>query len=312
MDRMYRRRSRARAQVIAIFGPTGVGKTAVALALADRLRALGERPVAVSADALQIYAGLETLTGVASAAEREVLEHRLVAFLPLQESFSAGRYARLAHGEIDASLAAGERPIVVGGTGLYLRAALADLDMPPPPVSGARERWSAELEQHGPEALYAELARRDPASAARVGARDRQRLVRALELLDSGEQPPTAQPSQLWTREMRHRTLLIGLTMERAALYARIDARVERMVAAGVVDEVARAHAANASDSARKALGFQELLAGDIDAMKRRSRNYARRQLTWMRKLADTHVIDLTARSPGDAAQQIACMARAG
>src|ERR1700758_4267830 len=129
--------------VIALFGPTGVGKTAVAVALARRLRARGEDPVAVSADALQVYEGLETLTGVASAAEQAALEHRLVSFLPIDASFSAGQYAELAHAEIDGLLAAGRRPIVVGGTGLYLRAALAELDLGPPPAAGARERWTA-------------------------------------------------------------------------------------------------------------------------------------------------------------------------
>src|SRR5919112_1133889 len=119
-------------QVIAIFGPTGVGKTAVAVALADRLRGRGEDPVAVSADALQVYRGLETLTGVASAEEQARLEHRLVSFLPVTETFSAGAYAERAHTEIDALLAEGRRPIVVGGTGLYLRAALADLELRPP------------------------------------------------------------------------------------------------------------------------------------------------------------------------------------
>ena len=114
-----------------LFGPTGIGKTDLALALADRLRAAGERPVAVSADALQVYRGLEILTGVATAAQRERLEHRLVGVLPVTERFSAGRYARLAHAEIDGLLAQGAAPIVVGGTGLYLRAALADLALRP-------------------------------------------------------------------------------------------------------------------------------------------------------------------------------------
>ncbi len=296
----------SRARVIAIFGPTGVGKTAIAIALAERLRAAGERPVAVSADALQVYAGLETLTGVASAAEQALLEHRLVSFVSVQESFSAGRYAKLAHHEIDTLLSEGARPIVVGGTGLYLRAALADLDMRPPPSPGARERWSAELERHGPEALHAELARRDPERAANVAPRDRQRILRALELVDAGEQPPPRERSQLWTREMRHPTLLVGLTMERAGLYSRIDTRVDEMVAAGAIDEVARAEAEGASATARKALGYQELLAGDVEAMKRHSRNYARRQLTWMRKLAGVNLIDLSGRSANDAAAEIA------
>jgi len=121
------------AEVLALFGPTGVGKTAIAIALAGLLRSHGEDPVAVSADALQVYIGLEILTGVASAAEQTALEHRLVSFLPLDASFSAGQYAELAHAEIDGLLAAGRRPIVVGGTGLYLRAALGELDLRPPP-----------------------------------------------------------------------------------------------------------------------------------------------------------------------------------
>jgi len=236
-------------QIIALFGPTGVGKTGIAVALAERLQARGEeRPVAVSADALQVYAGLEILTGVAAPSERAALEHRLVSFVPLDGTFSAGQYAKLAHAEIDGVLAAGRRPIVVGGTGLYLRAALGDLDFEPPPPGGQ---------------------------------------------------------SQLWSEDMRRPTLLAGLTMEREALYARINARVDAMLAAGAREEVRRAHAAGASQTARKALGFNDLLDGDVEAMKRHTRNYARRQLTWMRKLAGVRTIDVTDRDPGDVAEEI-------
>jgi tRNA dimethylallyltransferase len=297
-------------QIIALFGPTGVGKTSIAIALAEQLRALGEGPsgagpVAVSADALQVYAGLETLTGVASPAEQSRLEHRLVSFLPLDATFSAGQYAQLAHAEIDDLLAAGRRPLVVGGTGLYLRAALTELDLRPPPPQGARERWTAALEREGAPALHATLTRRAPWAAAGIDPNDRQRIVRALELLEQGELEPPEGPSQLWSDELRHPTLLAGLTMEREALYARIDARVDAMLAAGVAEEVRRAHAAGASATARKALGFEDLLGGDVEAMKRRTRNYAKRQLTWMRKLAGVHVIDVTGRDPGDVAAEI-------
>ncbi len=292
-------------QVIALFGPTGVGKTALAVALAARLRAAGEDPVAVSADALQVYTGLETLTGVASPAERAALEHRLVSFLPLDASFSAGQYAELAHAEIDALLAARRRPIVVGGTGLYLRAALTELNLRPPPPEGLRERLTAELQQDGPAALHARLALAAPWAAERIDPADRQRIVRALELLQAGELEPPEGPSQLWTDEVRRPTLLIGLTLDREQLYARIDARVQRMLAAGVREEVLRAHAAGASATARKALGFEELLAGDIEAMQRRTRNYARRQLSWMRKLAGVRLIDVTGRAPEEIAAEI-------
>ena len=292
----------ARADVIALFGPTGVGKTQVAVELANQLRELGERPVAVSADALQVYAGLERLTGVATPAQRAQLEHRLISFLPLDAQFSAGQYAELAHAEIDALLAEGERPIVVGGTGLYLRAALTELSLRQPPPEGARERWTAELERQGPAALHAVLAERAPWAAAGLAPTDRQRIVRALALLEAGELDPHEGESELWTGAVRRPTLLLGLVMELGQLYARIDARVEEMLAAGVPDEVRKAHAAGASMTARKALGFEELLAGEIDAMKRRTRNYSRRQLTWMRKLADVHEINTTGREPGEVA----------
>jgi tRNA dimethylallyltransferase len=293
-------------RVVALFGPTGIGKTALALALADELRAAGEDPVAVSADALQVYEGLETLTGVATPAERARLEHRLVSFLPLDATFSAGQYAELAHAEIDALLAAGRRPLVVGGTGLYLRAALTELSLRSPPPEGLRERLVAELERHGAPALHARLAAHAPWAAASIEPTDRQRIVRALELLAAGELEPPSGPSELWSADVRRPTLLVGLVMEREQLYARIDARVERMLAAGARAEILRAHAAGASATARKALGFDELLGGDIEAMKRRTRNYARRQLSWMRKLAGVRLLDATARTPAELAGQIA------
>jgi tRNA dimethylallyltransferase len=292
-------------RIIALFGPTGVGKTALALALAEQLRARGEDPVAVSADALQVYEGLETLTGVASAAERARLEHRLVSFLPIDATFSAGQYSELAHAQIDDLLAGGRRPIVVGGTGLYLRAALGELSLRPPPPEGVRERWVRALEVRGPVALHASLTQRAPWVAETIAASDSQRIVRALELLELGELEPPDGPSQLWSEDLRHPTLLVGLTMERAALYAAIEARVDAMIAAGAGEEVRRANAAGASATARKALGFEELLAGDVEAMKRRTRNYAKRQLTWMRKLAGVHTIDVTGRDPASVAREI-------
>src|SRR4051812_10517977 len=145
-------------EVVALFGPTGVGKTEIAIALADLLRVRGERPVAISADALQVYAGLETLTGVADGRDRARLEHRLVSMLPVSETFSVGEFAPLAHAEIDGALNQGRRPIVVGGTGLYLRAALTEMDLRPPPPPGLRARIEARLAEHGVEALHSELA----------------------------------------------------------------------------------------------------------------------------------------------------------
>ena len=286
-------------RVIAIFGPTGVGKTTVAIEVAEALREQGEDPVAISADALQVYSGLEVLTGVATKEEQRRLEHRLVSFVPVTETFSAGAFAARAHEEIDAALEAGRRPIVVGGTGLYLQAALTDLELRPPPPPGVRERLLAEVEARGLAAMHSELARRSPAAAAAVEPTDRTRVVRALELLEMGEEPaPVGEGSRLWTADLRRPTVLAGLILDRERLYAQIDARVDRMIAAGAADEVRRAHAAGASPTARKALGFEELLSGDVEAMKRRTRNYAKRQLTWMRRLQGANLVD-AATEPG-------------
>jgi tRNA dimethylallyltransferase len=273
-------------EVVALFGPTGVGKTEVAIALADLLRVRGERPVAISADALQVYEGLETLTGAAGARDRARLEHRLISMLPVSETFSVGEFAPLAHAEIDRALAERRRPIVVGGTGLYLRAALTDMDLKPPPPPGLRERIEASVAERGVEEMHAELRARAPAVAEAIEPGDRSRVIRALELAVIGE--------------------LFGLVLERGELYRRIDARVERMVEAGAAEEVRRAAGAGASRTARKALGFDDLLAGDVEAMKRRTRNYAKRQLTWMRKLAGVRVIDVTGRTAIDVAGEIA------
>jgi tRNA dimethylallyltransferase len=235
--------------VVAIFGPTAVGKTGVAIELAELLRRRGEDPVAISCDALQVYEGLGKLTGVASPAEQARLEHRLVGFVPVTEPFSVGDYMVLAHEEIDRALEAGRRPIVLGGTGLYMRAALADLS-----------------------------------------------LVKA---------PPDSADSELWSPETRHQTRIFGLDMDRDLLYERIDARTEAIVAAGAAGEARRAEAFGPSRTARKALGFDELLGGDLELMKKRSRNYARRQLTWMRKIPNLHAIDRTGREDGDVAAEI-------
>lgn len=236
--------------VVALFGPTGVGKTAVALELADQLRDRDENPIAVSCDALQVYEGLSVLTGTATAQERQRLEHRLVGFVPLTQPFSLGDYMPRAHAEIDDALAAGRRPIVLGGTGLYLRAALADLSL--------------------------------------------------------HKVPPNTEDSELWSPETRHPTAIFGLTMEREMLYRRIEERVDAIVAAGAEEEVRRAEAIGPSHTARKALGFSELLEGDVDRMKQRSRNYARRQMTWMRKMPNVREIDMTEREPAAAAAEIA------
>ena len=158
----------------------------------------------------------------------------------------------------------------------------------------------------GPAAMHAELRTRAPAAAAAIEPTDRTRIVRSLELLELGLEPPPTDDSELWTAETRVPTRLFGLTMQREELYRRIDARAERIVAAGGAEEARRAAEAGASRTARAALGFEELLAGDVERMKSRTRQYARRQLTWMRKLAGVTVLDATGRDPRELADAIA------
>ncbi len=257
--------------------------------------------VAVSCDAIQVYRGLETLAGTATPEERSRLEHRLVGFVEVSGEFSAGQFATLAHAEIDQLLAEGRRPIVVGGTGLYLRAALADLELRPPVPPEVRREVEAEIAARGPEALHGEL---DPDVAATVHPKDRKRVGRALELQRAGIDPPRGS-EQLWTARLRRPTLLVGLTIDREELGRRIEPRVEEMVAAGAAEEARRAAEAGASRTARAALGFEELLAGDLEAVKRAHRAYARRQLTWMRKMPGVELIDRTGRDDRSVAEQI-------
>jgi tRNA dimethylallyltransferase len=288
-------------RVLALFGPTAVGKTGVAIAVADRLRERGEDPVAVNCDSIQVYRGLEILSAAADAEQQARLEHRLLSFVDPGEEFSAGRFAELAHAEIDSLLAEGRRPIVVGGTGLYLRAALADLDLRPPVPDEIRAEVERDLTARGSAALHDEL---EPELRAGVDPNDRKRIARLTELIRAGIQPARSS-DRLWTAELRHPTLLVGLAMARGELGARIDARVDEMVDSAAADEARRAAAAGASRTARAALGFEELLDGNPRAMKRAHRQYARRQLTWMRRMEDVVVVDRTARDDADVAEEI-------
>jgi tRNA dimethylallyltransferase len=288
-------------KLIAVFGPTAVGKTGVAIAVAERLRERGEVPIAVNCDSIQVYRALELLSGAASEEERGRLEHRLLSIVDVREEFSAGRYAELAHGEIDALVEQGRRPIVVGGTGLYLRAALAELDLRPPVDPAIRRQVEREVAERGPEALHDEL---DPELSGTVDPRDRKRIARLTELARAGIDPPTG-AERLWTSGLRHPTLLAGIVIDREELGRRIDRRVEEMAAAGAAEEARRAAAAGASRTARAALGFDEFLAGDLEAVKAAHRRYARRQLTWMRRMEEVTLIDRTGRDDAEVAAEI-------
>lgn len=285
-----------RGRVIAIFGPTASGKTAVAEAVVDRVPA-----ELVSADAMQVYEGLPILTN------QSPRPARLVAIWPLSREASVAEYQALAHAAIDDALAAGLTPVVVGGTGLYLRAALSDLRLPPRPEPGARERWDARYEELGPEGAHAELAGVDPAAAAAVHPNDRRRVVRALELAEAGSslRPPR---DELWSADTRHPTLVVGLDLPREELARRIEARSRAMVERGVVEEVRAALAGRLSATARTIHGLRDFAELPLDealaAYDARVRRYAAYQRKWMRRIPGIRVLDGT-RPPEELATEI-------
>jgi tRNA dimethylallyltransferase len=287
--------------VLAIFGPTASGKTDVAEAIAERARAR-----LISADAMQVYRGLPILTN------QSEYPTELVAIWGLDHEASVGEYAALAHAAIDRALAAGETPVVVGGTGLYLRAALGELDLPPAPEPGARERWEEAYDRLGAAAAHELLAERDPAAAAQVHPNDRRRVVRALELAEAGASLAPRE-GLLWSDETRHPTLIVGLEAPKEVLERRIEARTRRMFEAGVEDEVRRALAGPISVTARTIHGLAEIaeLPRDeaLDTLIRRTKRYAAYQRKWMRRVPG--LVSVAAdRPPGEVADEILEVAR--
>ena len=287
--------------VIAIFGPTASGKSAVAEAVAERIPA-----ELVSADAMQVYRDLPILTNQTSHPTR------LVGIWPLEHEASVGEFAELAHAAIDEVLAAGRTPVVVGGTGLYLRAALADLALPPAPEPGARERWARLYDEEGAGAAHTRLAAVDPAAAAAVHANDRRRVVRALELAEAGSSL-APEHDKLWAGAPRHPTLLVGLDLPKDVVERRIEERTRAMFDAGVEDEVRQALARPISATARKTIGIDEVatLPRDeaIAALVVRTRRYAAYQRKWMRRLEGL-VMVAGDRPPGEIADDILTLAR--
>jgi tRNA dimethylallyltransferase len=263
--------------VVAIFGPTASGKTAVAESVADRLG--GD---VVSADSMQAYRGLPILTA------QPTRPTRLVGIWPLSHEGSVAEYGRLAHAAIDELLDAGRTPVVAGGTGLYLRAALADLELPPAPGPELRAHWERVYDRLGPDRAHAILTDRDPDAAARLHPNDRRRVVRALELLELGSslRPDT---DRLWTSDMRHAAVVFGLDLPREVLTARIEQRARAMFDAGVVQEVREALAQPISATAVHALGLREIAELPPDqalvALSLGTRRYAAYQRKWMRRI---------------------------
>jgi tRNA dimethylallyltransferase len=295
--------------VLALFGATALGKTEVALALAERLRA-----DIVVADSMQVYAGLPILTNQPDAAQRARARHHLVALVPPQRDFSVAQYAGLAHEVIDGLRAQGRAVVVEGGSGLYLRAALGDLEFAAPPDAALRReferRWADDA-----GGLVAELRAAAPDVAARLDTANPRRVLRAWEALHAvGDAPPA---DRLWRAPERYPHRLVALLPDedRSALKARIEARVDAMLAAGALREVAAARQAGPlSATARQAIGVAELLAvldGELSLplaaarMKTRTRALARRQLTWLRKLPGAALVPAAGRPPEEVAGDV-------
>jgi tRNA dimethylallyltransferase len=299
--------------VVALFGATALGKSEVALCLAQRLGA-----EIVVADSMQVYAGLGIVTNQPRPEQQKRARQHLTGFISPQEEFTVAQYARRAHEVIDDLQSRGVRVIVEGGSGLYLRAALGDLafaggDGDPTLRRELEARWAQD-----PLAVVAELEARDPGTCARLDTRNPRRVVRALEAVtELGRPLAVAERARLWRPAERYRHHLVALVPDedREALGAAIDRRVDAMLAAGALDEVAAARAAGPlSRTVLQAIGVAELcgvLDGDMtlgDAagrMKRRTRALVRRQLAWMRKLPAADRVPSAGRSADELAAAV-------
>ncbi len=288
--------------VLAIFGPTGSGKSPVAEALRDRTGA-----EVISADSMQVYRGVPILTNQPSGATR------LVAIWDLEHEGSVGEFATLAHAEVDRALADGRTPVLAGGTGLYLRSALGDLALPPAAPPSSRARWERLYDSRGAAHAHAMLSSLDPGAAAMVHRNDRRRIVRGLELAEAGLslRPPA---DRLWSEETRHPTLIFGLDVPPEALRERIVSRTRLMVERGGVEEARRAAVGPISATARELIGLREFtqlpVGAAMAAIDVRTMRYAAYQRKWMRRIPG--IITVQANRPvGVIADEILEMARA-
>ncbi|MDX6477200.1 MAG: tRNA dimethylallyltransferase [Gaiellaceae bacterium] len=286
-----------RTVVLALFGPTASGKTAVAGIVRERLGA-----EVISADSAALYDGLPVITAAPP------YPARLVGIVPLADSVSVGEYQRLAHAAIDES----ELPLVVGGTGLYFRAALSALALPPPVTPDRRAFWQDEYDRLGADAAHALLAERDAAAAARVHANDRKRVVRALELADAGHSLAPAQ-DRLWTEDTRLPTTIVALELPLDELDRRIEERTRAMTGAGAAAEARRAWAQPLSETARKVLGLEQFATlpeeEAVTAVAQATRRLARYQRKWLRRMPGVVRVDGN-RPASEVADEILALGR--
>ncbi len=293
--------------LVAVVGATATGKSDLGEALA---RALGGE--VVCADARQVFRELETGTGKPAPADRAALPHHLFDALALEERPSAGWYARAAAAACEAIFARGRVPVLVGGSGLYLRALLEGLHPEPPHDAAVRARLRADLEAGGAEALHDRLARVDPAAAARLAPRDRQRVTRALEVYESSGRTLSDWHARAKADGLAADARLLEVTCAPAALAGRIERRTAAMFAGGLVEETRALREAGREEALERlrAIGYDEALAllrgdlaiaGAIDATNRRTRQLAKRQRTWFRHQVEAARLPARERWEGSA-----------
>lgn len=284
-------------RVICVVGPTATGKTKMGVALAKRFG--GE---VVSVDSMQIYRGMTIGTAAPTAEEMDGVRHHMVAIADPAESWSVARFTEQADLCIGDILRRGKCPVLVGGTGLYLDSILSGRTFAPGHSGGEiRKSLQAELAREGIESLYRQLREIDPETAARLPIRDEKRILRALEVYRETGETLTAHDARTRLRPPKYRACTIGLTFrDRADLYARIDRRVDTMVEGGLLREVEALLQTGLPETATalQAIGYKQFLSvyrGDtpvseaVAEVKLRSRQYAKRQLTWLRRKDDIH-----------------------
>lgn len=288
--------------VLAVVGPTAVGKTRLGIELAHKYN--GE---IISGDSMQVYEGLTIGTAKPTLEERREAPHHLVDMLSPDMPYSAADFKAKAEPIIERLHGEGKLPIIVGGTGMYIRALLHDYSFyDAKKQEDVREKWELYAHQYGSDALHANLARRDPERAAAIHPNNVRKVVRALEILETSEEGPTLS-KKMQKKHSPYASFMIGLTMNRPYLYERIERRVDRMMEGGLEHEARWLYERFGEEvQAAQAIGYKEwfpYFRGDestdwvAERMKRNSRRYAKRQLTWFRNKEDAHWYDITDRS---------------
>jgi tRNA dimethylallyltransferase len=289
-------------RLLVLVGPTAVGKTRYSLEIARRWNA-----EIISGDSMQVYRGMDIGTAKIKPDETEGIPHHLIDIRDPEEPFTAAEFQKLARECVEEIVARGRLPFIVGGTGLYIESLLYGFDFPEAPSdSRVRSELKHYAEEHGAEALHKRLGEVDPESAARLHPNDVKRVIRALEIaLETGEAMSTKVAGFREPRESPYAFCLIGLTMDRNVLYDRINRRVDAMIDEGLVDEVRELlrRGVPPESTSMQAIGYKEIvphlteglpLEEAVERLKRDTRRYAKRQLSWFRRMKGIEWVDVT------------------